>query len=88
LPSCGACNRRGPIFWAAIAWADCLALEAAHQLSALGETVALVVLIQTIHPTYARFRPGLSALQRGWYRATKRIDLESHIFAIEGEPHR
>jgi len=30
----------GPIFWAAIAWGGLLALEAAHQLSALGETVA------------------------------------------------
>ena len=55
----------GPYFLGGYCLGGLLALEAAHQLSALGETVALVVLIQTIHPTYARFRPGLSALQRG-----------------------
>ena len=77
----------GPYFLGGYCLGGLLALEAAHQLSALGETVALVVLIQTIHPTYARFRPGLSALQRGWYRATKRIDLESAYLRYRGVNH-
>jgi acyl carrier protein len=51
----------GPYFLGGYCLGGLLALEAARQLSALGEEVALVVLIQTINPAYARFRPGLSA---------------------------
>ncbi|MGA9503342.1 MAG: hypothetical protein WBV31_02830, partial [Terriglobales bacterium] len=64
-----------------------LALEAARQLSELGQEVALVVLIQTINPTYARFNPDLTIFQRGWYRATKRIDLELAYLRHRGANH-
>jgi thioesterase domain-containing protein/acyl carrier protein len=77
----------GPYLLGGYCLGGLLALEAARQLSALGEEVALVVLIQTINPACARFRPGLSVLKRGWYRATKRIDLELAYLRYRGANH-
>ncbi|MGH9444723.1 MAG: hypothetical protein ACRD3O_03225, partial [Terriglobia bacterium] len=61
-----------------------LALEAAQQLSAAGEEVALVVLIQTINPGFVRFKPGMSVARRWWYRTAKRIDLERENLSYRG----
>jgi thioesterase domain-containing protein/acyl carrier protein len=77
----------GPYFLGGYCLGGLLALEAAQQLTALGEEVALVVLIQSINPTYARFRPNLTVFQRSWYRATKRIDLELEHLRYKGATH-
>ena len=77
----------GPYFLGGYCLGGLLALEAAHQLSAAGEEVALVVLIQTMHPTNARFSPGLTVFQRGWYRTTKRVDLELEYLRQKGANH-
>jgi amino acid adenylation domain-containing protein len=77
----------GPYFLGGYCLGGLLALEAARQLSELGQEVALVVLIQTINPTYARFNPDLTIFQRGWYRATKRIDLELAYLRHRGANH-
>ena len=53
-----------------------LALAAAEQLTAAGKKVALVVLIQSIHPESMGFKPETSAIKRWWYQARKRVDLE------------
>jgi amino acid adenylation domain-containing protein len=77
----------GPYFLGGYCLGGLLALEAAHQLTALGEEVALVVLIQTMNPTYARFNPDLSVFQRAWYLAAKRIDLEFAYLRHRGATH-
>jgi amino acid adenylation domain-containing protein len=77
----------GPYFLGGYCLGGLLALEAAHQLRALGEEVAMVVLIQTMNPTYARFSPDLSIFQRAWYLAAKRIDLELAYLRHRGATH-
>jgi thioesterase domain-containing protein len=77
----------GPYFLGGYCLGGLLALEAARQLSAVGEEVGLVVLIQTINPTYARFSPDLTIMHRAWYRATKRIDLELAYLHHRGGNH-
>jgi acyl carrier protein len=66
----------GPYFLAGFCFGGLLALEAAQQLTAAGQNVALLVLIQSTHPEAFRFRPDVPALRRWWYSMTKRIDLE------------
>jgi len=77
----------GPYFLGGYCLGGLLALEAAQQLSAAGEEVALVLLIQSINPTYAYFRPDLTIFQRSWYRTTKRIDLELAYLRHRGSNH-
>ena len=77
----------GPYFLGGYCLGGLLALEAARQLSAVGEEVGLVVLIQTINPTYARFSPDLTLMHRAWYRAIKRIDLELAYLHHRGGNH-
>ena len=77
----------GPYFLGGYCLGGLLALEAAQQLSAAGEEVALVLLIQSINPTYAYFRPDLTMFQRGWCRATKRVDLEIEYLRHRGANH-
>jgi thioesterase domain-containing protein/acyl carrier protein len=77
----------GPYFLGGYCLGGLLALEAARQLTASGEEVGLVVLIQTINPTYARFRPELAIWQRAWYRASKRINLELAYLQHRGGNH-
>ncbi len=77
----------GPYFLGGYCLGGLLAFEAAQQLSAAGEEVALVVLIQTMNPTYARFSPDLTVFQRGWYRTTKRVDLELEYLRQKGPNH-
>src|ERR1039458_6393015 len=66
----------GPYFLAGFCFGGLLAMEAAQQLTAAGQEVALVTLIQSMHPDAFHFKPDVSALKRWWYRMTKRIDLE------------
>ncbi len=66
----------GPYFLAGFCFGGLLALEAAQQLKAAGQEVALLVMIQSMHPVAFHFKPGTPFLRRWWYRATKRMDLE------------
>jgi amino acid adenylation domain-containing protein len=77
----------GPYFLGGYCLGGLLALEAAQQLSAAGEEVALVLLIQSINPTYAHFRSDLTIFQRGWCRTTKRVDLELEYLRHRGANH-
>jgi thioesterase domain-containing protein/acyl carrier protein len=66
----------GPYYLGGFCLGGLLALEAAQQLTADGQDVALVVMIQSM-PNEARyFRPSTFLLQRWWYRGRKRITLE------------
>src|SRR5262249_16211528 len=47
----------GPYFLGGFCFGGVVALEAAQQLSAAGQEVALVAMIQSIHPPSARFQP-------------------------------
>ena len=44
----------------------------------------LVMMIQTMHPACVEFKPDTSTLQRWWYRATKRMDLERENLSYRG----
>jgi amino acid adenylation domain-containing protein len=66
----------GPYFLGGFCFGGLVALEAAQQLQAAGQKVALVVMIQTTHPGAPAFAPGSSSAERWWHRAAKRIDLE------------
>jgi amino acid adenylation domain-containing protein len=66
----------GPYFLGGFCLGGLLALEAAEQLTAAGEKVALVVMIQSIHPEAMNFKPNTPALKRWWYRMQMRASLE------------
>ena len=66
----------GPYFLGGFCFGGLVALEAAQQLQAAGQKVALVVMMQTTHPGAPAFAPGSSSANRWWHRAAKRIDLE------------
>jgi amino acid adenylation domain-containing protein/FkbM family methyltransferase len=66
----------GPYFVGGFCFGGLLALEVAQQLEAAGQKVALVTLIQSMHPEAFRFRASVPRLKRWWYRMTKRVDLE------------
>ena len=78
---------KGPYFLGGYCLGGLLALEVAQQLSRAGEEVALLALIQTMNPAYAQFRPDLTVFQRGWYRTTKRVDLELEYLRLRGVNH-
>jgi len=61
-----------------------VALEAAHQLKAAGEEVALVVMLQSTHPASEAFHPNTSAVERWRHLAAKRIDLERENMSFRG----
>ncbi len=67
----------GPYYLGGFCFGGVLALEAAQQLTAAGQEVALLVMIQTMHPEAMRFKPSTTILQRAWYQVTKRISLEA-----------
>ena len=66
----------GPYFLGGFCFGGLLALEAAQQLTAAGQKVASLILIQTMHPAAFCFKPTVPAFLRWWYCVTKRIDLE------------
>ena len=78
---------QGPYFLGGFCFGGLLALEAAQQLTAAGEEVALVALLQTTHAAANGFKPGTTRLQRWWYRATKRFDLERENFRRTGKAY-
>src|SRR5260370_42431657 len=61
-----------------------LALEAAQQLTAAGQEVALVVMIQSMHPEASRFKSNITVIQQWWYRAIWRIMLEMENLSNSG----
>jgi len=66
----------GPYLLGGFCFGGFLALEAAKQLTAAGQEVAVVVLIQTMHPEAMRFKPETTLFERAWYQMTKQISLE------------
>ncbi|MGC2172945.1 MAG: amino acid adenylation domain-containing protein [Candidatus Sulfotelmatobacter sp.] len=74
----------GPYYLGGFCFGGLVALEAAQQLTAAGEKVALLVLIQTMNPAFARFSPDTSVFRQWWYRAVKRMDLERENLSHRG----
>jgi amino acid adenylation domain-containing protein len=77
----------GPYYLGGFCLGGLLALEMALQLTAAGQEVALVAVIQSIYPASMQFKPSTSAIQRCWYRAAKRIDLELENFSSVGKDY-
>ena len=77
----------GPYFLGGYCSGGVLAWEAARQLAVAGEKVALLVMMQTFHPACVHFKPETNFLQRWWYRAKKRIDLERDHLSVHGKNH-
>ena len=75
----------GPYFLGGFCFGGYLALEAAQQLTAAKQEVALVILIQSMHPDAFHFKPTTNLLQRIWYRTTKRINLELENLSNRGK---
>ena len=67
---------QGPYYLGGFCLGGLLALEAAQQLRAAGQEVALVIMIQSRHPEASGFKPDVSIFRQWWYRATTRIKLE------------
>jgi amino acid adenylation domain-containing protein len=66
----------GPYFLGGFSLGGLLALEAAEQLTASGQQVALVIMIQSIHPEATDYKPNTPAFKRMWYQMQKRASLE------------
>lgn len=66
----------GPYFLAGFCFGGLLAMEAAQQLKEAGQEVAIVIMIQSMHPDAFRFKPEIPALRRWWYQIAKRIEVE------------
>jgi amino acid adenylation domain-containing protein len=66
----------GPYFLGGFCLGGLLALEAAEQLTAAGQKVALVVMVQSIHPEAMDFKPDTPAFKRFWYQMKMRASLE------------
>ncbi len=66
----------GPYFLGGWCLGGYLAYEAAQQLRAQGEEVALLAMIQTAIGDYGRRRSGVTFVDRLLYRLRKRVDLE------------
>jgi thioesterase domain-containing protein/acyl carrier protein len=75
----------GPYYLAGFCFGGLLAMEAAQQLKAVGQEVALVAMIQTMHPDSFHLDPSIPILRRWWYQVSKRIDLERENLAHAGK---
>src|SRR5258708_32415315 len=75
---------QGPYYLGGFCLGGLLALEAAQQLTAAGQEVALVVMIQSMHPEANRFKRNTTVFQRWWYRAIWRIKLEMENLSDSG----
>jgi amino acid adenylation domain-containing protein len=71
----------GPYFIGGFCLGGLLALEVAEHLTAAGQRVALVIMIQSIHPESMGFKPDTSAIKRWWFQMRKRADLELENFS-------
>ncbi len=78
---------RGPYFLGGWCMGGNIALEMAQQLRRQGEEVGLVVLVQSAHPDYPRYRPGVTRLHRLACRLAERLDLEvSNFLEAQAKP--
>jgi amino acid adenylation domain-containing protein len=77
----------GPYYLGGFCFGGLAALEAARQLTAEGETVALVAMIQTTHPALTGVLNGTSPFSDRWQRVKKRLDLEFENFRNRGLDH-
>ena len=77
----------GPYFLGGFCFGGFLALEAAQQLTEAGQEVALVVMIQSMHPDASQFKPEVTILDRWRYRAKKRFDLEFENLSNGGKAY-
>ena len=75
----------GPYFLAGFCVGGLLALEAAQQLTDAGQEVALVMVMQTMHPDVFRRTEEIPILPRLWYQLIKRIDLERENLSHAGK---
>ncbi len=67
---------RGPYYLAGFCFGGYLALEAAHQLRAQGEHVALLALLDSATGSYPVYRPGTTPVHRACYGIWRRLELE------------
>ena len=67
----------GPYYLGGFCFGGVVALEAAHQLNAAGQEVALLLMLQSMHPKAARFRSDVTWLEVLWHLAVRRVRLES-----------
>src|SRR5208282_2948718 len=77
----------GPYFLGGFCLGGLLALEAAQQLTAVGQEVALLAMIQSMPPDARCFRPSASRLHRQWYGTKKRISLEVENLSHGGKTY-
>ena len=77
----------GPYYLGGFCFGGVVALEAAHQLNAVGAEVATLLLIQSTHPDAARFKPGLTLIEIAWHLARKRISLEAENISHRGSTY-
>jgi thioesterase domain-containing protein len=76
---------QGPYYLGGFCFGGLVALEIALQLTAAGQEVASVIIIQSMHPEAMRFKPEITALQRLWYRVKKQINLEMENLSNQGK---
>ena len=77
----------GPYYVGGFCFGGVAALEAASQLLAYGEQVALVAMIQTVHPGLTAALSNISGLPAWWDRVRKRWELERENLANRGFSH-
>jgi amino acid adenylation domain-containing protein len=75
---------QGPYYLGGFCFGGLVALEAALQLAAVGQEVASVIIIQSMHPEAMQFKKEISGLQRLWYRAIKQLDVEMENLSNQG----
>jgi amino acid adenylation domain-containing protein len=78
---------QGPYYIGGFCFGGLSALEAANQLSTCGEEVALVAMIQTVHPGLTTSLSNISGFPAWWDRVKKRWDLERENVANRGFSH-
>jgi thioesterase domain-containing protein len=75
---------QGPYFLGGFCFGGVVAYEAAQQLLASGEEVALVAMIQTTNPEVIKSSAQDPSLRNWWNRIAKRVDLERSNLAHRG----
>jgi thioesterase domain-containing protein/acyl carrier protein len=76
---------KGPYFLGGFCFGGLVALEAALQLTAAGQEIASVIIIQSMHPEAMLFKPETTGLHRWWYRMKQRIDVEMENLSNRGK---
>jgi amino acid adenylation domain-containing protein len=74
----------GPYYIGGFCFGGLVALEVAQQLTAAGQEVALLVMIQSMHPDAMRFKPDTTVFDRWRFRTSKRMSLELENLSSRG----